>query len=238
MSFPEPAADLTDWIARLYERPELLRMGHNQRAADLNLGLGWIYYALARVIRPRRAVVIGSYRGFVPLLLGRGFHDNLEPGEVTLVDPSMVDDFWKDEDSVRDHFRFFGLENVRHFKMTTQEFVQTEDYRRLTEIGLLFIDGYHSEEQARFDYESFEGRLGVYGLTLFHDSMITRNSEIYGSDKAYQIRVKYLIDELAHDPGLQVFDLPFGTGLTLVRKLTSASPEPLLEGLQARPGSV
>ena len=53
-------------------------MGHNQRAEDLNLGLGWLYYGLARLIHPKSAVVIGSYRGFVPLLLGRALRDNVE----------------------------------------------------------------------------------------------------------------------------------------------------------------
>ena len=30
-------------MARLYANPELCRMGHNQRAEDVNLGLGWLY---------------------------------------------------------------------------------------------------------------------------------------------------------------------------------------------------
>lgn len=62
---PDAAAapdDLTAWIARLYRHPDLLRMGHNQSAEDLNLGLGWIYYGFARLLRPARAVVIGSRR--------------------------------------------------------------------------------------------------------------------------------------------------------------------------------
>ena len=54
-----------DWITRLFEHPDLLRMGHHQRAEDQNLGMGWLYYAFGRMIRPRLAVVIGSWRGFV-----------------------------------------------------------------------------------------------------------------------------------------------------------------------------
>jgi predicted O-methyltransferase YrrM len=235
VTHPGREADLTDWIARLFEHPGLLRMGHNQRAEDFNLGLGWLYYGLARLIRPQNAVVIGSYRGFVPLLLGKAIQDNLEPGEVTLIDPSMVDDFWKDPEAVRAHFRGFGVENVRHSLMTTQQFVETEAYRRLGEIGLLFVDGYHSEEQARFDYRAFEGHLAPRGVALFHDSMVLRQSEIYGADRAYGIRVKDFLDELKRDPGLQLFDVPFGTGITLLRKAGGVSSEPLLEGLQGRP---
>lgn len=232
---PPGEANLTEWIDRLFKHPGLLRMGHNQRAEDLNLGLGWLYYGLARLVHPHSAIVIGSYRGFVPLLLGRAIQDNLEPGEVTFIDPSMVDDFWNDPETVRAYFRGFGLENIRHFLMTTQQFVETEAYRRLGEIGLLFIDGYHSEEQARFDYHAFGGLLAPRGIALFHDSMVLRQSEIYGAERAYGIRVKDFIDQLKRDPGLQLFDVPFGTGVTLLRKAGGASSEPLLEGLQARP---
>lgn len=235
MREPGAAEDLTEWIARLFEEPGLLRMGHNQRAEDSNLGLGWLYYGLARLIHPRSAVVIGSYRGFVPLLLGKALRDNVEPGEVTFIDPSMVDDFWKDPEAVPAYFRGFGLENIRHYLMTTQQFVETEAYRRLPEIGLLFIDGYHSEEQARFDYRAFEGLLEPRGIALFHDSMVLRPSVIYGAERAYGIRVRDFLDELRRDPGVQLFDVPFGTGVTLLRKTGGASSEPLLEGLQGRP---
>ncbi|HMM35295.1 MAG TPA: class I SAM-dependent methyltransferase [Thermoanaerobaculia bacterium] len=224
--------DLGPWIERLFEEPALLSMGHNQRIEDASLGLGWVYYALCRLVRPRNAVVIGSYRGFVPLVVGRAFQDNLEEGRVTFVDPSMVDGFWTDPASVRAHFERFGVSNVRHFRMTTQEFVGTEEYAGLGEIGLLFVDGYHTAEQARFDWEAFEAHLGPWGLALFHDSLVLRESAIYGADRVYRMTVKELMDELRLDPALQVLDLPFGTGLTLVRKAGGA---PLLEGRQERP---
>ncbi|MCU1449025.1 MAG: hypothetical protein JWP02_1195 [Acidimicrobiales bacterium] len=222
--------DLTRWISRLFEHPGLLRMGHNQRAEDLNLGLGWLYYGLGRLLHPQRAVVIGSYRGFVPLLLARALSDNVEGGEVTFIDPSMVDDFWTDPAEVRAYLQGLGVENVRHFLMTSQQFVETDAYRDLGEIGLLFIDGHHSADQVRFDYEAFSDRLGPRGLVLLHDSMTARRSEMYGADKAYDLGVGEIVAELSKDPGLQVFGLPFGTGLTLLRKLDEASSEPLLEG--------
>ena len=229
-----PNETLDVWIARLYDHPGLLSMGHNQRAPDLNLGLGWLYYALGRFVHPRRAVVIGSYRGFVPILLGKAFRDNGEPGRVTFVDPSMVDDFWKDPEATRAHFGSFGLDNVRHFPMTTQAFVETAEYRSLEEIGILFVDGYHTAEQARFDFRAFEGKLAPRGFALFHDSLVARRSEIYGPGRAYDMRVRDFVDELKRNPGLQVLDVPYGTGLTLVRKLGDPLPEPLLEGREAR----
>jgi len=220
---PQPAEraaeDLTAWIARLYANPELLRMGHNQRAEDLNLGLGWIYYGIARLVRPRQAVVIGSWRGFVPLVIAKACQDNVEHCDVHFIDPSLADDFWTNPAATQAHFRSFGLDNVRHHLHTTQEFVATPAYAALDDIGLLFIDGYHTAEQARFDYRAFADRLAPRGIVLFHDSMILKASGIYGPDRRYDVDVKHFMDELRQDPGLQLLDLPFGTGLTVLRKV-------------------
>ena len=69
-------------------------MGHSQSPEDRNLGLGWLYYALGRTLRPKVAVVIGSWRGFVPLVIGKALQDNQIPGELIFIDPSLADDFW------------------------------------------------------------------------------------------------------------------------------------------------
>jgi predicted O-methyltransferase YrrM len=209
------------WIAELFEHPDLTKMGHDQRVEDLNLGLGWLYYGLARIVRPTRAVVIGSYRGFVPLILGKALADNSEGGQVFFIDPSFVDNFWKDPQAVRNHLTSFGVTNVQHFLMTTQQFIESEVYRALDNVGIVFVDGYHSEEQARFDYEAFESLLAPHGVILFHDSVRFHKSRIYGRDRVYEHRVKCLIDELKDDPNLQVFDLPFDGGVTLVRKINA-----------------
>ncbi len=226
---------LDAWIAALYAEPGLTTMGHNQRLGDLNLGLGWIYYALARVVHPRRAVVIGSYRGFVPMVIGRALHDNGETGEVTFIDPGLVDDHWHDPDAVRAWFARFDIGNVRHHRATTQAFVDTVAYRALGELGLLFVDGYHTAEQARFDHEAFVPKLGPRGVALFHDSLVSRRSTIYGDERGYDMSVGDYLDTLRRDPTYQVFDLPFGTGLTLVSRRGASPIEPLLEGVQARP---
>jgi predicted O-methyltransferase YrrM len=222
----------TDWVARVMEHPRLLLSGHAQRAEDQNLGLGWLYYSLGRILRPRRAVVIGSWRGFAPLMIGKALQDNVEPGEVIFIDPSLVDDFWKRPVDVNAYFSGLGVENIRHFCMTTQEFVESSDYESLGEIGIVFIDGHHTQEQARFDYESFKGLLAPRGLVLLHDSMVVRDDKVYGADKAYKMTVKYFVDQLKEDPSLQVFDLPFGaSGLTLVRTLEGEASRSLHDWL-------
>jgi predicted O-methyltransferase YrrM len=150
--------------------------------------------------------------------------DILESGRVIFVDPSMVDDFWKDRKAVEAHFLRHGIRNVRHFLMTTQEFVESPAYVDLDQVDILFIDGYHSHEQARFDYEAFESRLSPQGVVLFHDSVRVRESRMYGPGKEYEHRVRYFIDELKEDRDLQVIDFPLSDGVTLVRKVTAIPP--------------
>jgi predicted O-methyltransferase YrrM len=119
--------------------------------------------------------------------------------------------------------------------MTTQEFVESAANRELGEIGMLFVDGYHSADQVRFDYQAFADRIAPHGLVLFHDSMLVRTSTIYGAERAYETSVAHMMSELREDPSLELFDLPFGTGLTLLRKRTPESAVPRLEGEEARP---
>lgn len=217
-------ASLTDWIGRLFERQDLRKMGHAQRVSDRNLGLGWLYYALARMIRPANAVVIGSYRGFVPLVLGRALADNAEGGQVIFIDPSLADDHWKDAAAVQRYFAELGVTNVTHHLQTTQQFVESFAYRELESVGLVFVDGFHSAEQARFDFEAFADRLIPGGMILLHDSVWRMSTGIYGPDQSYVHSVVDFIAELKQQPRWQVLDFPFGDGVTAVRRVEELPP--------------
>jgi predicted O-methyltransferase YrrM len=218
-------ASLTDWIAQLFEQRALTRMGHAQRVADRNLGLGWLYYALARMIRPATAVVIGSYRGFVPLVLGRALADNAEGGHVVFIDPSLVDDFWKDCSAVQTYFTGLGVTNITHHLLTTQQFASSPAIDELGSVGLVFIDGFHSAEQAQFDFETFADRLTPGGMILLHDSVWRMTTAIYGSQRDYVHSVVDFVEKLKQQPEWQVLDFPFGDGVTLVRR-SAVPPAP------------
>ena len=206
-----------EFIRRLFSDPEMLRMGHFQRRDDLNLGLGWLYYALGRIIRPLRAVVIGSLRGFAPSIIAKSMLDNVEGGEVIFIDPSYVNDFWADPAEVEAHFRQLETPNVRHYRYTTQEFMATPAYAELRDVGLLMIDGLHTAEQARVDYLAFLDKLAENAVVLFHDSVRQKVSPIYGKDNLYTHTVCLFMERLKQTPGLELFTLPFDDGVTLVR---------------------
>ena len=209
---------MTDWVRTLLADEDMLQMGHGQTAVDHNLGLGHLYYGLARALRPRTVVVIGSWRGFVPIILAKAISENEGGGVVHFIDPSLVDDFWRDPGKTRAHFESHGVTNVHHHLATTQEFLTTDANHALASVDLLFIDGLHSLEQVRFDYEAFRSRLSPDAVVLFHDSARVRLSRIYGDDRPYEHQVKLFVDELRTDSSLDVFDLPIDAGVTLVRK--------------------
>jgi predicted O-methyltransferase YrrM len=208
---------MRDWIQNLFSDPDMLGMGHHQSACDLNLGLGWIYYSLARVLRPKTVVVIGSYRGFSPLIFGKALQDNGE-GEVHFIDPSMVDDFWKEPEAIDAHFQRFQVDNIRHHLSTTQEFVRSDVYAGMNEVGILFVDGYHTAEFAKFDHEAFMGKLSQDAVVLFHDSVRERTTRIYGGDRPYVHTVCHYMVELRQDAKYEVLTFPESDGLTLVKR--------------------
>ncbi len=223
-----------DWVASILANGDLCRMGHAQRAQDQNLGLGWLYYALGRTVRPKQVVCIGSWRGFVPIVFGQALRDNGEGGRVIFIDPSLVDDFWADPQRTAQWFGSFGLDNVEHHRRTTQQFVDTDAYRSLGEVGLLFVDGFHSAEQARFDHEAFADMLADDAFVLFHDSVRPKSSKIYGEARRYTHTVYEYMNELRRRPGLEVMDFPMDSGVTLVRR---ASGEPGAQAASASPSS-
>ena len=210
---------MIDQLAALLSSSSFPRMGHGQSENDDNLGMGWLYYALTRIYRPRLAVVIGSYRGFVPILIAKGLQDNAEGGELIFLDPSYVDEFWSDPQAVTKYFNNFELDNVRHFKMTTAEFCQSSTYRDLQGIGIVFIDGLHTYDKAKADFESFEHKLSKDGVMLLHDTASVAIGTIYGPGKGYIRNVPRLINELRKRQDLQVFDIHVAAGVALVNRI-------------------
>jgi predicted O-methyltransferase YrrM len=208
-----------EWLEEFFTYPDLLEMGHGQSLEDKNLGLGWLYYALIRISKPKLAVCIGSWRGFVPILLAKAMQDNQNNGQLVFIDPSLVDDFWADASKVKAWFKTFGIENAQHFLMTTQEFVSSPYFSAISEVGFLFVDGYHTAEQAKYDFESFDALLTKNANVLFHDSTQALYSDIYGEHKKYQYTVYKYMKQLKKRKDMQSIDFYEASGLTLFKKI-------------------
>lgn len=211
-----------DWIEQISREEMLLGMGHGQ-SEETGIGLGWLYYALARVEQPGHVLCIGSWRGFVPIVLARALKDNAGGARLTFVDPSLVDDFWTEAQRVTSWFASFGVDNIDHYCLTTDDFARTEAFQTLPQIGLLFIDGYHTAEQARLDHTTFLPKLTDSAVVLFHDSIRERTSDIYGRERRYLHTVHEYMKELKRDPAYQVMDFALGSGVTAVRRNNGAA---------------
>jgi len=207
-----------NWLENIFSYPELSKMGHHQTKKDLNIGLGWLYYAQIRISKPSKVVCIGSWRGFVPIILAQALKDN-KKGKLIFIDPSMVDDFWRDKKKTKLWFEKFNLTNIEHHCVTTQTFIETKAYKKLNNVGLIFIDGYHTAKQAEFDFNAFKSKLTDNASIFFHDSVRKFITSIYGKDKAYTHDVYKFINKIKKWKKFQVIDFHEGSGVTLVKKV-------------------
>jgi hypothetical protein len=201
-------------------------LGHHEDAVTLNLGFGFLYYGLARALRPKHVVVVGSGFGFSVVCLALALKDNAE-GALSFVDPSysILKDGplrtvggasqWDDPAQVRAHFRRFGVDQVvTHFKMTSTEFFAGYTDRALPRIDLAFIDGNHSYEDVRHDFLATLRHSRRDSYLLLHDT------NIYVRELLRHAGVKRWLKVIDRRPEcFEVVDFPFSSGVALVRVL-------------------
>jgi SAM-dependent methyltransferase len=194
---------------------ELIRlaahMGQATDASTSNLGYGYLYYGLVRLARPETVVCVGSYRGFAPVCLALGTVDN-GTGRCFFVDPGKVDGHWHDPANVERLRRRFGLgERWVHVHATTRDAL---DRDLLPErIDLLLIDGDHSYDAVKLDFERLGSRVPTGGLILLHDAEV----EGEGGFTPWEVG-RFLRAEVYSRPEYETLVLPFAAGLALVRK--------------------
>ncbi|MBU1326774.1 class I SAM-dependent methyltransferase [Patescibacteria group bacterium] len=149
--------------------------GHNSNTTQYFLGFGLIHYALVRNSRPKRILCVGSRKGFIPAILALACKDN-GVGHVGFVDAGYGPEeptkhwsgvrFWKHMDPAK-HFGKLGVSSyITTHVMTTKEFA-----RRFPDITYqyIYIDGDHSYEGVKLDYELFWPKLDRHGCMVFHD---------------------------------------------------------------------
>jgi hypothetical protein len=162
-----------------------------------NLGFGYVYYGLARALRPRRVVVVGSKGGFAPLCFAKAMLDNggsriaeihcdeialreqRDLGVLDFVDPSYSRErgdehhchgvgAWDDALATEGLWRRFGVERiVTHHKATSEAYLRGLD--PAVEIDLVYVDGDHSYEGVMFDLLGFLPHLAADSIVLAHD---------------------------------------------------------------------
>jgi SAM-dependent methyltransferase len=201
-------------------------LGHHEERERLNLGFGFIYYALARTLRPKHILVIGSGYGFSVACFALALRDN-GAGRLSFVDPSysMLADGpfktvggtsqWDDEVKVSRRFERFGVTDlVTHYRMRSDEFFARYEDLGLPELDVAFIDGNHSYVNVRGDFHGALRRMRRNGYLLLHDTNIyVRELVRHAGVKRWLKKVK------ARKDLFEVIDFPFSSGVALVRVL-------------------
>ncbi len=192
-------------------------MGQHTDPATGNLGYGYIYYGLVRLVRPATVVCVGSYRGFAPVCLALALAHNRQ-GLCTFIDPGRVDEHWHDRGNLEALDREFGLKGrLRHLRETSQQVIAEGEIAG--EIDLLVIDGDHSYQGVKFDFDHLGAKVVPGGMILLHDSVAVGE----GFTK-WEVK-DFVAAEVAGKSGYESLTLPFAAGLTLVRKLAPAGPD-------------
>jgi predicted O-methyltransferase YrrM len=144
-------------------------------SVDFRSGLGdsaLVLYGLCRSMKPKVCVEIGSARGKSACYVGTALKEN-GTGHLYAIDPHTKTN-WNDAESVdtyeimRDNLNKFRLQDV----VTMVRKTSSETLNEWTEkIDLIFIDGDHSYEGVKADWEGFRPHLNKFGLVVFHDTL-------------------------------------------------------------------
>ncbi len=206
-------SSISSLIERISTNNDLWGMGHNQNHEDLDIGLGWLYYGITRSLRPSVVVIIGSWRGFVPLIIGQAIQENCS-GKILFIDPSFVDDQWTND--VDAYFASYGVNCIHHYLMTSQEFIESPGFKDLV-VVMLFIDGMHTYEQCKFEFESFSHLLSHDSVVLMHDSSSKIKSSMYGTENEYEHTVWKFLKELRQRNDFDIIEFPIDQGIAIIK---------------------
>jgi predicted O-methyltransferase YrrM len=142
---------------------------------EFNSGLGdsaWLLYGVARSLKPMVAVEIGAARGKSACYVGMALKEN-NGGHLYSIDPHVRTD-WNDTDSV-ETFEVM-CSNLRYLRLTdVVTIVRKRSVDAVSDIpkpiDLLVIDGDHSYEGVKADWDIFVPHISAFGVVVFHDTM-------------------------------------------------------------------
>jgi predicted O-methyltransferase YrrM len=192
-------------------------------------GLGegaWLLFGLVHAMSPSVCVEIGSARGrstcFIGIALKRLGHGHLyaiDPHESTAWSDVNATDTYRE---LRRNLHASGVEN----QVTIVRKYSPDAAKTWTiPIDLLFIDGDHSYEGVKRDWDLFAPHVSEFGVVVFHDTIWDRKSDTDWHRE--DMGVPEFVDELRRR-GFPVttFDRHFGISLV----------QPTIGGVPLTPG--
>lgn len=183
----------------------------------------WLLYALVRSLKPDVAVEIGSARGKSTCFIGQGLRENRK-GLLYAIDPHIATN-WNDTgavdsfDMLRQNLRRVGVQDYVEIvrKMSDEA---AKNWKR--PIDLLLIDGDHTFDGVKRDWDLFSPFVRNTGVVIFHDTaweLCGRDSEYYRSDMGVPRFVEHLREQ-----GYPVITLYRDFGVSLVQPVKQGLP--------------
>jgi len=213
-------------------------------ATDEHMGDGLVVYSIIQHMRFKNCVCIGSGGGFIPRIMtqaridlhkqgifeGNGDYNWGNIGATYVVDPcngiggqSNIDD---ENSFYRSHF------HPRFIKETSENAYYNFFVPQDIKIDVLFIDGDHSYEGIKNDFELYSKLLSPNGVIIIHDTDSRFAASLIVSEDAKKDHHKFdgpskLIEELKNNPEWNLVNLfnfgtvptkPQSSGITIINR--------------------
>lgn len=213
-------------------------------ATDLHLGDGLIVYSLIQHMRAKTCVCIGSGGGFIPRLMTQARRDLYDQqiftgdnefnwgdiGVTYVID--ACNGIGGPNDLERENSFFRSNFYPRFIKSTSEnayyDFFVLQDIK----IDLLFIDGDHSYEGVKLDFELYSRIMSPNGIIILHDTDANYESSMIISEDTKKDHDPFngpakLIEELQKNTEWNLVklhnfrilkDKPSSTGITIINR--------------------
>jgi len=213
-------------------------------ATDVHLGDGLLVYSIIQHMRAKNCVCIGSGGGFIPRLMTKARLDLHEQeifegnkdynwgdiGATYLVDACNGVGGVNDLEDENSFFRFMYA--PRFIKETSENAYYNFFVPQNIKIDLLFIDGDHSYEGVKLDFELYSKLVSPKGVIIIHDTDAQYEDSLIISEDTKTTHHRFdgpskFIKELDKNPEWNLINLfnfgilkdkPSSSGITIINK--------------------
>lgn len=233
---------ISKFITNNGDNPVPYRWTHG--ATDLHMGDGIVVYSLIQHLRAKNCVCIGSGGGYIPRIMTQARidlhkqgifegNDTYNWGDIGATYVVDVCNGVGGDTDIGDEDSFYRKTFYPRFIKDTSEnayynFFVLQDIK----IDLLFIDGDHTYEGVKKDFDLYSNLLSDHGIIMIHDTDENYENNLIVSEDAKKDYYKFdgpsiLIKELQENPEWNLINLfnfriiptkPSSTGITIINR--------------------
>ena len=229
-------------ITNTGDQPVPYRWTHG--ATDLHMGDGLVVYSIIQHMRAKNCVCIGSGGGFIPrimtqaridlhkskIFIGDGNYSWGDIGATYVIDACNgvggPNDLENKESFYNTHF------HPRFIKETSENAFYNFFVLQDIKVDFLFIDGDHSYEGVKLDFDLYSTILSENGVIIIHDTDDKFENNLIVSEDAKKDHYSFdgpakLVKEIQKNPSWNLINLhnfrilpnrPSSTGITIINR--------------------